>query len=79
MHIPKAVCGECGSELAIDKTGICLEMFAEWGSYYKIYGDRYACINCGSSVILPSEQPVAMHFEPAYARFQADFPGRFIN
>lgn len=79
MHIPKAICGDCGKEMQVDKTGILVEMSAEWGSYYKIYGDRYACINCATSIVLPGDSAAVLHFENRYKLYHADLQGTFIH
>lgn len=81
MHIPRAICGQCGREMQIEQTGIAVEMKAHWGPYYKIYGDKYVCVNgdcTGSEVVLLAKQAVAEHFEETYADYPAHMQGSFL-
>lgn len=85
-HIPRAICGHCGRELEIVQTGVAVEMVASWGSYYKIYGDRYACTNemcdtedgSATQVILFAELPVAMNTDENYDNYSVHMHGSFI-
>lgn len=72
MSVPRVICSDCLIEMGIRRTGACYEMFATWGSYYKIYVDEYQCRECSSVVALPGAQPAAIHTGEDYARIYAD-------
>jgi hypothetical protein len=71
-HIPQTICAEDGVEMVVSKTGALLEMNATWGSYYKIYAERYECPDCGREVYLPADRVLMEHWHDDYADLNAE-------
>lgn len=77
-HIPRAICGECNTEMKCDKNGVNVEMLAKWGSYYKIEADQWVCPKCGKTIIIGfADQPFAEHFQPDYEERKVDIQAEF--
>ena len=72
-HVPKVVCATCKREMVPSKTGADCESFNAQGSYYKIQGDEYKCLDCGVHVITGFAQgPFMHHFEDGYKDREVD-------
>jgi hypothetical protein len=72
MHIPRAICSEDQIEMTPSRNGVLVEMIADFGSYYKIFADEITCSRCGKTIMLPSGQAVAEHYQDTYDQFTAD-------
>lgn len=67
------ICGECLKSFKPVQLGLTLEMIAEWGSYYKIKADQYACPNCGKRIYYGyAKERLKEHWEPGYEQISVD-------
>jgi hypothetical protein len=84
MHIPRAICGACLTELRPVKNGVTIEMMTKDGEgeeipYYKIESDLYGC-KCGTLVFIGfGSNAVAEHYQSDYASVQADTRANFAS
>lgn len=77
MNIPRVVC-ECGKVMTCAKQGLTVEVMADFGSYYKIQADRYACSCCDAEVLTAfARGPIAEHWQKGYDEIRADAQIRF--
>jgi len=67
-HIPKVLCGKDNREMECVSVGVLIEMEASWGSYYKIYADKYECKWCEFVVYLPTNNILIEHWQEGYQR-----------
>lgn len=79
MHIPRVVCIVDRKEMAVSRSGVVVEMIADWGSYYKIAADEYMCKSCNAVVCLPAEKPIVESYEKTYNKVRPDWKAEFAD
>lgn len=78
MHIPRLICGNCAVEMQCERVGEVIHMLDSNGQpYYKMSADRWTCIPCDNTVLVPAAHARAEHWQEGYADIKVDVIGRF--
>ena len=77
-HVPRAVCVPCQIEMRPSRNGVDLEMLLPTGKgYYKVQADEYQCPRCGHKTLVGFGEPFVHHYQPDYAKHEADMCAKF--